>query len=205
MQYVQDILDPDLFWKDEIMKINGSSRLFACFTPESHSPPPIPSPTPGPHPGPGPSPPGPIPLPVPLPPVIDLENPDSFNGLITSHAYSIIKAVEFRGKRFLKIRNPWGKYEWSGRWSDGSKEWTTPPPPLPLPEALLVDEVTPPIDATRGEGYQNAGSKKHKSKGHWYGAGHISWMDALEPLEYGFGNDGEFIMECALSLPLLLL
>ncbi|KAF8589545.1 cysteine proteinase [Ramaria rubella] len=46
------------------------------------------------------------------------------NGLISAHAYSILGAVEYRGKRFLKIRNPWGKGEWNGRWSDGSKEWT---------------------------------------------------------------------------------
>jgi hypothetical protein len=43
---------------------------------------------------------------------------------LIAHAYSVIKAVEYRGKRFLKIRNPWGKSEWTGRWSDGSKEWT---------------------------------------------------------------------------------
>lgn len=45
-------------------------------------------------------------------------------GLYTAHAYSIIKAVEYNGKRFLRIRNPWGNSEWTGRWSDGSKEWT---------------------------------------------------------------------------------
>ncbi|KAF8521601.1 cysteine proteinase [Hysterangium stoloniferum] len=45
-------------------------------------------------------------------------------GLVSSHAYSILAALEYNGKRFLKIRNPWGQGEWNGRWSDGSKEWT---------------------------------------------------------------------------------
>ncbi|KAI5120454.1 hypothetical protein M0805_008501 [Coniferiporia weirii] len=46
------------------------------------------------------------------------------SGIVTGHAYTVLKVVEFRGKRFLKIRNPWGRSEWNGRWSDGSKEWT---------------------------------------------------------------------------------
>ena len=58
-----------------------------------------------------------------------------------------MKAVEFRGKRFLKIRNPWGRGEWTGRWSDGSSQWTK------------------------------------------------YWLDALEPLDHHFGDDGVFIME----------
>ena len=33
------------------------------------------------------------------------------SGLYTGHAYSILKAVEYRGKRFLRIRNPWGNSE----------------------------------------------------------------------------------------------
>ena len=36
----------------------------------------------------------------------------------------MINAIEHNGKRFLRIRNPWGGSEWEGRWSDGSKEWT---------------------------------------------------------------------------------
>ncbi|KIM82630.1 hypothetical protein PILCRDRAFT_820507 [Piloderma croceum F 1598] len=48
---------------------------------------------------------------------------DTIEGIITAHAYSVLKAVEFHGKKFVKIRNPWGKSEWTGRWSDGSREW----------------------------------------------------------------------------------
>jgi hypothetical protein len=44
-------------------------------------------------------------------------------GLIGNHAYSVLRAVECNGKRFVVVRNPWGKSEWTGRWSDGSKEW----------------------------------------------------------------------------------
>ncbi|KAG6918281.1 hypothetical protein DXG01_015373 [Tephrocybe rancida] len=46
------------------------------------------------------------------------------DGLIGNHAYSVLRAVEVKGKRFVVLRNPWGSSEWSGRWSDGSKEWT---------------------------------------------------------------------------------
>ncbi|KAF5027489.1 hypothetical protein F66182_414 [Fusarium sp. NRRL 66182] len=45
-------------------------------------------------------------------------------GIVELHAYSIQKAVEIDGKRLLKLKNPWGKGEWKGPWSDGSKEWT---------------------------------------------------------------------------------
>lgn len=45
-------------------------------------------------------------------------------GLIGNHAYSVLRAVKCNGKRFVVVRNPWGKSEWTGRWSDGSKEWT---------------------------------------------------------------------------------
>ena len=45
-------------------------------------------------------------------------------GLMGNHAYSVLRAVEYNGKRFVVVRNPWGKTEWTGRWSDGSKEWT---------------------------------------------------------------------------------
>lgn len=36
----------------------------------------------------------------------------------------MLRAVEFKGKRFVVLRNPWGDSEWTGPWSDGAKEWT---------------------------------------------------------------------------------
>ncbi|KAF9511954.1 hypothetical protein BS47DRAFT_1298263 [Hydnum rufescens UP504] len=86
--HVNDILDADLFWKQELLMAN-EDRLFGCS-------------------------------------IYDLKkdlNPAAATERV-AHDYSILKAIEYRGKRFLRIRNPWGKSEWTGRWSDGSKEWT---------------------------------------------------------------------------------
>ncbi|CAI5478211.1 unnamed protein product [Closterium sp. Yama58-4] len=33
-------------------------------------------------------------------------------------------AVEIKGTRLVQVRNPWGQSEWTGRWADGSPEWT---------------------------------------------------------------------------------
>ncbi|KAI9844149.1 MAG: hypothetical protein M1837_005749 [Sclerophora amabilis] len=49
---------------------------------------------------------------------------DSRKGIQEGHAYSIMKVVEMEGERLVLLRNPWGKTEWTGAWSDGSKEWT---------------------------------------------------------------------------------
>jgi len=45
-------------------------------------------------------------------------------GLVPGHAYSIISVHNVQGKRILKIRNPWGYFEWKGAWSDNSPLWT---------------------------------------------------------------------------------
>ena len=36
----------------------------------------------------------------------------------------MLDVYEGHGQRLVKIRNPWGRKEWTGAWSDGSKEWT---------------------------------------------------------------------------------
>ncbi|KAK0124621.1 calpain 2, (m II) large subunit [Cadophora gregata] len=55
-------------------------------------------------------------------------------GIQDGHAYSVLRAVEYKGERLLMVKNPWGDTEWNGRWSDGSKEWT--------PEALKELDFT---------------------------------------------------------------
>lgn len=46
-------------------------------------------------------------------------------GLAQGHAYSILRAVEVDKIKLLQIRNPWGRGEWKGDWSDDSELWTT--------------------------------------------------------------------------------
>jgi len=50
------------------------------------------------------------------------------SGLISGHAYSVMSIHEVQGNgelvRLLKLRNPWGRVEWNGIWSDNSDMWT---------------------------------------------------------------------------------
>lgn len=45
-------------------------------------------------------------------------------GLVGNIGHSVVKAVECNGKRFVVLRDPYGKSQWTGPWSDGSKQWT---------------------------------------------------------------------------------
>lgn len=46
------------------------------------------------------------------------------NGLISGHAYTILHVKAHLGNRLINIRNPWGRIEWEGDWSDKSLLWT---------------------------------------------------------------------------------
>ena len=54
-------------------------------------------------------------------------------GIVPGHAYTVIAVKEvvagLSGStvRLLKIRNPWGSFEWKGAWGDASAEWGANP------------------------------------------------------------------------------
>uniref|UniRef100_A0A8C2G4N2 Calpain 8 n=1 Tax=Cyprinus carpio TaxID=7962 RepID=A0A8C2G4N2_CYPCA len=52
--------------------------------------------------------------------------------LVKGHAYSITGAEEVHSYghqvQLVRIRNPWGRVEWTGPWSDNSKEWNSVKP-----------------------------------------------------------------------------
>uniref|UniRef100_A0A3B3VJ01 Calpain-1 catalytic subunit n=1 Tax=Poecilia latipinna TaxID=48699 RepID=A0A3B3VJ01_9TELE len=51
----------------------------------------------------------------------------TFKKLVKGHAYSVtaVHEVMYRGNltKLVRIRNPWGEVEWTGAWSDNSREW----------------------------------------------------------------------------------
>ncbi|XP_036984231.2 calpain-2 catalytic subunit [Artibeus jamaicensis] len=56
----------------------------------------------------------------------------TFQKLVKGHAYSVTGAeeVESRGslQKLIRIRNPWGEVEWTGKWSDNCPNWNTVDP-----------------------------------------------------------------------------
>ena len=60
----------------------------------------------------------------------DSENSEDISdqGIVSGHAYSLLAGYEFNDSQYgkvklVKLRNPWGQVEWSGKWSDKSPEF----------------------------------------------------------------------------------
>jgi calpain-15 len=40
------------------------------------------------------------------------------DGIVAGHAYALMRVVEHENICLVRLRNPWGKFEWTGKWSD---------------------------------------------------------------------------------------
>lgn len=61
-------------------------------------------------------------------------------GIVPGHAYSVIGCKEYKNIRLMKVRNPWGQFEWEGAWSDKSNKWTQE----------MIDAFQPSFDVNDG-------------------------------------------------------
>ncbi|KAG0040817.1 hypothetical protein BGZ82_008875 [Podila clonocystis] len=56
---------------------------------------------------------------------IDHDDPSGErHGIMPRHAYSVLSTATINNERIVQVRNPWGKTEWNGDWSDQSDKWT---------------------------------------------------------------------------------
>lgn len=53
----------------------------------------------------------------------DTESTDE--GIVGFHAYSLLWIGKAAGERLVYLRNPWGRHEWTGKWSDADGGWNT--------------------------------------------------------------------------------
>ena len=95
--YSTNILDPDAFWKNELSRI-GKDFVFSCAAARWREW-------------------------RPYLVVNERVREERRSGIVSQHAYAVLDTYEGHGQRLVKIRNPWGRKEWTGPWSDGSKEW----------------------------------------------------------------------------------
>jgi len=53
------------------------------------------------------------------------ETTNGGNGLIGDHVYTVLRRMQVNGgPKLIELRNPYGRGEWTGDWSDDSDLWT---------------------------------------------------------------------------------
>merc|ERR1711998_663624 len=65
------------------------------------------------------------------------EGRGSGGGIVPGHAYSVLDVGTYGGEKLIKLRNPWGAFEWTGKWSADSSAWDENPAVTKAVESLL--------------------------------------------------------------------
>lgn len=111
-------------------------------------------------------------------------------GLVPEHRYAIVNAVELpadtaaathTGTRLIQVRNPWGKGEWKGAWSDHSPLWNDT-----TRRALIAAGGMPPTPDTDGDGTVSEAEAREADDGlFWIELGDFrSHFDSLSILHF---------------------
>ena len=48
---------------------------------------------------------------------------ENIDGIVCGHAYSVMEIRKPAGLMMIRLRNPWGNFEWTGKWSDTGDAW----------------------------------------------------------------------------------
>ncbi|OMJ74268.1 hypothetical protein SteCoe_26858 [Stentor coeruleus] len=70
---------------------------------------------------------------------------DDYGGVSANHCYAVSRIEEVNGFKLMRLRNPWGYFEWNGSWSEYSAEWTEE----------MIEILKPKFDANDGAFWMN--------------------------------------------------
>ncbi|GAX78084.1 hypothetical protein CEUSTIGMA_g5526.t1 [Chlamydomonas eustigma] len=65
---------------------------------------------------------------------------ENINGIVQGHAYSVVAAKEVDQFKLIRLRNPWGSFEWKGNWSDNSPLWKQYPKVAKALDFMAADD-----------------------------------------------------------------
>jgi calpain-15 len=57
-------------------------------------------------------------------PIVVTSSARKMEGIVSNHSYSLMRVHELEEGRIYRLRNPWGRFEWNGRYGEHSKLWT---------------------------------------------------------------------------------
>ena len=118
--------------------------------------------------------------------------PSKGPGLVGNHAYSLLWSGQVEGVYLLVLRNPWGKKEWTGDWSDKSSRWDRDPK---VKAALLATGLFAAVAGIKAPAFHDPSHSAHADDGAFLIAlpdfqKHFEGITACGPLERAYSQPG---------------